>query len=119
MARGQKETSTNQVGRKKGTPRKSPTTSSMVVVMSLKELRSFFQILADISLELLDGVAVSIVGGENNAAYFTQEQFAARLHFPISSLVKQFLHFTRVSPMLIHLNIFQILMGCSMLKFLY
>ena len=92
MARGQEETSTSQAGRKKGTPRESPTTSSMVVVMSAEELRSFFQILADISLELSDGVAVSIVGGENNAAYFTQEQFAVRLlpHLVVSEAVLTF-----------------------------
>ena len=33
--------------------------------------------------------------------------------------MKQFLHVTRAPPLLIHPNGFLILMGCSMLKFLY
>ena len=37
----------------------------------------------------------------------------------IPSLVKQFLHFTRAPPTLIHLNVFRILMGCSVLNSLY
>ena len=62
---------------------------------------------------------VSIVGEEGKAVYFTREQFVEGLRFPISSLVKQFLHFTRAPPTLIHSNIFWILMGCSVLNFLY
>ena len=42
-----------------------------------------------------------------------------RLHFPISSLVKQFLHFTRAPPTLIYSNVFRILMDCSVLNSLY
>ena len=45
--------------------------------------------------------------------------YLAGLRFPISSLVKQFLHFTRAPLALIHPNIFRILMGCSVLNFLY
>ena len=41
------------------------------------------------------------------------------LRFPISLLVKQFLHFTWAPPALIHPNVFRILMGCSVLNFLY
>ena len=33
--------------------------------------------------------------------------------------MKQFLHFIRAPPTLIHLNVFQILMGCSVLNSLY
>ena len=33
--------------------------------------------------------------------------------------MKQFLHFTKAPPTLIHPNVFRILMGCSVLKFLY
>ena len=119
MVRGQEETSTSQAWRKRGTPWESPTISSLVAAMSIEELRSFCQVSADISLELSDGATVSIVGGADNAIYFTQERFAAGLHFPISSLVKQFLHFTQALPTLIHPNVFRILMGCSVLNFLY
>ena len=41
------------------------------------------------------------------------------LHFPILSLVKQFLYFTQAPPTLIHPNVFRILMGCSVLNLLY
>ena len=80
---------------KRGTPKESPTASNLVFVMFVEELRSFCQVPADISLELLDRVAISTVGGSNNVVYFTREQFATGLRFPISSLVKQFLDFTQ------------------------
>ena len=119
MTRGQEETSTSQTRRKRGTPRESPTASILVVAMSVKELRSFCQVHVDISLELSDGATVSTIGGANDVVYFTWEQFATGLHFPISSLVKQFLHFTRAPSALTHPNVFRILMGCSVLNFLY
>ena len=87
--------------------------------MSIEELRSFYRVLDYISLELSDGPARSIVGQADNTVYFTREQFAAGLCFPVSSLVKQFLHVTRAPPLLDHLNVFRILMGCSVLNFLY
>ena len=119
MARGQEETSTSQARRKRGTPRESLTASSPVAVMSIEELRSFCQVPANISLELSDEVVVSTIGGADNVVYFTREQFAAEIRFPISSLVKQFLYFTQAPPTLIHPNVFQILMGCNVLNFLY
>ena len=63
--------------------------------------------------------ATPTIGGADNVVYFTREQFSAGLRFPIPSLVKQFIHFTRAPPMLIHLNVFWILMGCSVLNLLY
>ena len=119
MVRGQEETSTSQAGCRRGTTWEMPTASSLVAAMSVEELRSFCKVPADIRLELSDGAAVSTVGGAGNSVYFTREQFVADLRFPISSLVKQFLHFTRAPPALIHPNVFRILMGCSVLKFLY
>ena len=65
-----------------------------------------------------DPIALTI-GEADNAIYFTREQFVAGLRFPVPLLVKQFLHFTRVPPVLIHPNIFRILMGCSVLNSLY
>ena len=87
--------------------------------MSVGELSFFCQVLANISLELLDGVVVSTIGWVDNSVYFTREQFAAGLRFPIMSLVKQFLNFTWEPPTLIHPNVFWILMGCSVLNSLY
>ena len=87
--------------------------------MFVEELRSFCRVPDGISLELSDEPTSSIVRQANNVVYFTQEQFAAGLRFPVFSLVKQFLHVTRAPPMLIHPNVFRILMGCSVLNFLY
>ena len=117
--RGQEETSTSEIVRKKGSIWELPTTSSLVSSMSMEELRSFCQVPDDISLELSDGPACSTVGQAHNAIYITWEQFAARLRFSISSLVKQFLHITRAPLVLIHPIIYRILMGCSVLNFLY
>ena len=92
--------------------------SSLVAAMSIEKLRSFRQVSPAIRLEVLDGTATPTIRRADNAVYFTREQFAARFRFPIPSLVKHFLHFTRVPPALIHPNVFWILMGCSVLNFL-
>ena len=70
---------------------------------------------ADISLELLDGAVVLIIGWADNSVYFTLEQFSTDFAFPSC----RFLHFTRAPPALIHPNVFQILMGCGVLNSLY
>ena len=44
MTRGHKEVSTSQVRRRRDTPRETPTASSLVVVMSVEELRFYNQI---------------------------------------------------------------------------
>ena len=87
--------------------------------MSMEELRSFYRAPDGINLELSDRPAYSIVGQADNVVYFTQEQFTVGLRFPVSSLLKQFLHATRASHILTHLNVFRILRGCSVLNFLY
>ena len=84
--------------------------------MSMEELRSFSQVLTDISVELSDGATVSNEGGADNVVYFTREHFDVGLRFPVPSLVKKFLHFTRAPPALIHPNVFGILKGCSLLN---
>ena len=96
-----------------------PTTSSLVAAMSVEELRSFSQVPAGIKLEVADGLTTPTIEGANNVVYFTCEQFAAGLRFPIPSLVKQFLHFTGAPLALVHPNVFPILMGCSVLNLLY
>ena len=117
--RGQEKTSTSQVGCRKGSSWESPTASSLVSSMSMKELKSFCQVPHDISLELSDGSSCFTIEQADNAVFFTREQFATRLRFSVSSLVKQFLHVTWAPPTLIHPNVFRILMGCSVLNFLY
>ena len=66
-----------------------------------------------------DNLATLTVGEASKAIYFTLEQFIAGLHFPVPLLGKQFLHFTRVPPTLIHTDFFRILTGCSVLNSLY
>ena len=119
MARGHEETSTYQVSRKRGTLRETPTVSSLVAAMSIEELRSFSQVLANMRLEVVDNPVAPTIGGADNVVYFTHEQFAVGLRFLIPSLVKQFLHFTRAPLALIYPNVFWILMGCSVLNLLY
>ena len=87
--------------------------------MSVEEFRSFSQVPADIRLEVADGLATPTIGGADNVFYFTREYFVAGLRFPIPSLVKQFLHFNRAPPTLIHLNVLLIMMGCTVLNLLY
>ena len=81
MARGQEETSTSYIGRRRGPSRESPTASSLVASMFMEELRSFCQVPDDISIELSDKSAFSTIGEADNTVYFTQEQFAAGLRF--------------------------------------
>ena len=95
------------------------TASNLVATMSTKELRLYNQVPVEISLEMLDGPTTSTIGEADNAIYFTGEEFAAWLCFPVPSLVKQFLYFTRAPPALVHPNVFLILMGCSVLNSLY
>ena len=60
-----------------------------------------------------DDPSTSTVGEADNDIYFTLEQFAIGLLFPVPSLVKQFLHFTLAPPIHVHPNVFQILTGCN------
>ena len=106
MKRGQEETSPSQVGHRRGSNRESPTISSLVASMFMEALRSLCRVPDDISLELSDGPTFSTVGEANNVVYFIENQFAAGIHFPVSSLVKQFLHVTWAPPALIHPNVF-------------
>ena len=84
----------------------------------MEELKSYCQIPDNIDFELSNDPAESNISKEDGAIYFTWEQLAAGLHFPVSSLVKQFLHFSETPPALIHLNVIQILTGCSVLNLL-
>ena len=84
----------------------------------MEELKSYCQIPDNIDFELPNDLAESTIGKEDGAIYFTWEQLAAGLRLPVSSLVKQFLHFSGTPPALIHLNVIGILIGCSILNLL-
>ena len=119
MARGQEETSISQVGRRRGPSRDMPSASSLISSLSMEELRSYCQMPSNIDFELLFGLEESTVNGEDGVVYFAWEQLAAGFRFPILSLVKQFLHFSRVSSALIHPITIRILTGCRVLNLLY
>ena len=119
MARGKEETFTSQAGRRRGPSWDTPSASNLISSLSMEELRSYCQIPSNIDFELSNGSTESTVNWENSVVYFTRVQLAAELHFPISSLVKQFLYFFGAPPTLIHLNAIRILIGCSMLNLLY
>ena len=94
-------------------------TSSFIYSLSMEELRSYCQIPDNIDFQLMDSPAKSTIGKEDSAVYFTLKQLAAGLCFSVSSLIKQFLQFSKAPPALIHPNVIGILTGCSVLNFLY
>ena len=106
MEKGHEEVSTSQAGHRRGTPRETPNASNLVVVMPTKELRLYSQIPTEISLEMSDNATTTTVREADNVVYFTREQFAARLRLHVPSLVKQFPHYTRAPPALIHSKTF-------------
>ena len=73
----------------------------------------------NINLRLMERADESTLGGEHNGVFFTREHLAAGLCFPVPAIVKQFLHFTRVPPALVHPNVICILIGCCVLNHLY
>ena len=85
----------------------------------MEELRIYCEILDDIDLKLMDEPDESTLGGEHNAVFFTREQLTTELRFPVLAFVKQFLHFTRILLALVNPNVIRILIGCSVLNFLY
>ena len=119
MTRGEEETSTSQVGRKRGPARGTRSARSIVSSLSMEELRTYYEIPDNIDLKLMEKLDESTLGGEHNAVFFTREQLATGLRFPVLALIKQFLHFTRAPSALIHPNIIRILTGCSVLNLLY
>ena len=119
MARGQEDTSTSQTRHRRGLGRDTPSASSIISSLSVEELRSYCHILDNIDFEFPDGSAESTIGERDGVAYFTWEQLATGLRFPVSSLIKQFLHFSGAQPALVHPNIIQILIKCSVLNLLY
>ncbi|RVW72530.1 hypothetical protein CK203_053229 [Vitis vinifera] len=68
---------------------------------------------------LMDGEVTTTEKSEDNAIFFTKEQFNAGLRFPLPSLFKEFLHFTQIPPAYIHPNVVRVLMGCSILSMLF
>ena len=117
MARGQEETSTSC--RPGGRLRATPSASSIISSLTMEELMAYCDVPDSIDLRFMERTDESTLGGEHNGVFFTQEHLKARLRFPVRALVKQFLHFTRAPPALIHPNVICILIGCCVLNHLY
>ena len=116
MARGQEETSTS--GRPRGRFLATPSASSIISSLTMEELMAYCEVSDNIDLRLMERKDESTLGGEHNGVFFTQEHLAVGLCFPVPALVKQFLHFTRAPPALIHPNVVYILIGCCVLNHL-
>ena len=119
MARGQEATSTSQVGRERRPTRGTPSASIIISSPTTEELRAYCNVPDNIDLKLMEEPDESTMGGEHNTVFFTQEHLAAGLRFPLPAIVKQFLHFTRAPPTLVHPNTIRILTRCSVLNLLY
>ena len=88
-------------------------------LLSDREFRECFRIPNDIYVLLVDNDPTPIEKQSNNIIYFSKEQFNVELHFPLPSLFKQFLHFTKISPAFLHLNAVRVLMGYNILDMLF
>ena len=86
-------------------------TSHIVSSLTVEELRSYCEVCENIELKLMDEPDESTLGGEHNVVFFTHEQLVVGLRFPVPALVKQFLHFTRALPALVHPNVIRIPIG--------
>ena len=117
MVRGQEETSTS--GRQGGCTRAAPSTSSIIASLTMEELKAYCEVPDNIDLKLMDRADEFTLDGEHNGVFFTREHLTAKLRFPVPAIVKQFLHFTRAPPALVHPNVICILIGCYVLNHLY
>ena len=117
MTRGREETFTS--GCPGGRPLATPSASSVIASLTMEELKVYCEVHDNIDLWLMERADDSTLGGEHNGVFFTREHLAARLRFPLPTIVKQFLHFTRVPPALIHPNVIHILIGSCVLNHQY
>ena len=84
--------------------------------LNVREFRERFCIPNGVFMELMDGEVMTTKKSEDNAIFFTKEQFNVGLQFPLPSLFKEFLHFTQIPSAYIHPNMVRVLMGCSILS---
>ena len=119
MTRGQEATSTRQAGRERRPTRGTPSSRSIISSLTMEELRAYYDVPANIDFKMMEESDESTLGREHNAVFFTREHLTTGLRFRVPAIVKQFLHFTRALPTLIHPNTIRILTGCSVLNLLY
>ena len=106
-------------GRPERRPRAKPFARNIIASLTMEELKVHCEVPGNIDLRLMERANESMLGKEHNGVFFTLEHLAAGLRFPMPAIVKQFLHFTRVPPALIHPNVIRILIGYCVLNHLY
>ena len=87
--------------------------------LNARQFCECFCIPNSVSVQFVDGEAVSTEKSTDNAIYFSKEQFNAGLRFSLLSLFKEFLYFTQILSAYVHPNIVRVLMGCSILNMLF
>ena len=97
----------------------TPSASSIISSLMMNELKAYCEVPNSIDLQLMERADESTLGGEHNGVFFTRKHLATGLRFPVPATVKQFLHFTRVPPTLIHPNVIHILIDSCVLNHLY
>lgn len=88
-------------------------------LLSEQEFWECFHILNDVSIFLEDDEPTPTKKQSHNATYFSKDQFNVGLCFPLPSLFKQFLHFTRILLAFLYPNVVRVLMGCNILDMLF
>ena len=96
-----------------------PFARSIIASLKMEELKAYCEVPDNIDLKLMDRANESTLDGEHNGVSLTREHLASGLRFPVPAIVKQFLHFTRAPPALVHPNVIRILIGCCVLNHLY
>ena len=90
-----------------------------IELLSKREFREGFRVPHGVAIRLMDGGPMPTKKKSYNATVFSKEQFNVRLPFPLPSLFKQFLQFTKIPLAFLHPNTIRILMGCSILDMLF
>ena len=108
-----------QKGGRKGAGAERTWTEHPTELLSKREFRERFRILNNIFVLLVDDKPTPIEKQSHNVIYFSEEQFNVGLRFPLPSFFKQFLHFTKIPPVFIHLNVVRVLIGCNILDMFF
>ena len=85
----------------------------------MEELKAYCEVPDNINLRLMEWADETVLAGEHNNVFFTRKHLAVGLRFPVSAIVKQFFHFTRAPPALVHPNVIRILISRCVLNHLY
>ena len=83
------------------------------------EFRERFRVPYGVAICLMVGGPMSTENEPFDSTVFSNEQFNVGLCFPLPSLFKQFLHFTKILLVFLHPNTIRVLIWCIILNMLY